>query len=124
MTRLKPCPSSPNCVCSRDSRPAHRVEPLAFDGDAATAWRALRDCIASLPRTQVIVEQDGYLHAQCRIAVFGFTDDLECELDQEAKLIQVRSGSRLGRYDFGVNRRRVQSLRRAFAAAMGLQSQG
>jgi uncharacterized protein (DUF1499 family) len=64
----------------------------------------------------VLGAAEPYLRAECKTLVFRFTDDIEFLLDRDARLIHVRSGARVGWYDFGVNRRRVEAIRRAFAA--------
>jgi uncharacterized protein (DUF1499 family) len=71
----------------------------------------VREQIAALPRTRIISVSDDYLHAECRSAVFSFVDDLELHLRPEQGLIAVRSAARLGYYDFGVNRKRIEVLR-------------
>jgi uncharacterized protein (DUF1499 family) len=112
---LAPCPPSPNCVASDAADAAHRVEPLAFTGSPAEAWRAARTAVAALPRTRIVAETDAWLHAECRSALFRFVDDLELELRPAAGIIAVRSASRVGHSDLGVNRRRVEALRAALA---------
>ena len=111
--RLAPCPASPNCVSSQaDATDAgHYVAPLAFKGDPQAAWEMLRRIVAESARAQIVAERDGYLHAEFASRLLGFVDDLECLLDARAHRIQVRSSSRLGYRDFGVNRERVESLR-------------
>ena len=64
-----------------------------------------------MPRTRVVERLDDHLHAECRSRLLGFVDDLELELRPEEGLIAVRSASRLGYSDLGVNRRRVETLR-------------
>jgi len=58
-----------------------------------------------------VKETSDYLHAECRSAWFGFVDDLELHLRPSEASIAVRSASRLGYSDLGVNRRRVEDLR-------------
>ena len=107
------CPSSPNCVSSDASDGAHRIAPLQLAVAPATAWPAIREFVATgMPRTAIVTEQEGYLHAECRSAMLGFVDDLELHL-RPAGIIAVRSASRIGRSDFGVNRSRVEDLRAA-----------
>ncbi len=113
--RLAPCPNTPNCVCTHDA--AHRIEPLHFEGSAEKAMGRLRGVLAGWPRTRVVAAADGYLHAECRSRLFRFVDDVEFLLDPVAHVIHFRSASRAGRSDLGVNRRRMEGLRRAFAAA-------
>ena len=112
--RLTACPSSPNCVGSADEDTAHAIEALTFTDDPDEAWRRLEEVVAKHPRTQVITNQNGYLHAECKSFLFRFVDDLEFLLDREGKKIDVRSASRAGRGDLGVNRARVEALRAAF----------
>ena len=109
--QLAPCGNRPNCVCSRaDAEARHRVEPFAVSGDAAAAFARLKSLLAGMPRTVVITATDDYLHAVFRTRI-GFADDVECRLCHTDGVIHVRSASRLGYYDFGVNRARVERLR-------------
>jgi uncharacterized protein (DUF1499 family) len=119
--RLAPCPTSPNCVSSQ--MPAddveHHVEALAFPdaakGDPRAAWAMLERAVRGLERTTIVDLRDDYLHAEVASALMGFIDDLECLLDAASGKIQVRSASRVGYSDLGVNRKRVESLRAALA---------
>jgi uncharacterized protein (DUF1499 family) len=114
---LAACPSSPNCVSSDAEDESHRVAPLRFTVPAAEAWRLLKEQVGMLPRTSIVTEKPGYLHAQTKSAVFGFVDDLEFLLRSEQGLIAVRSAARTGYFDFGVNRQRIEELRTAFRHA-------
>jgi len=89
---------------------------LALAGPPENGWVAARAAVLSLPRTEIGTESADYLHAECRSAVFGVVDDLELHLRPQSRLIAVRSASRLGYRDFGVNRKRVESLRATLAA--------
>lgn len=112
---LAPCPSSPNCVSSRDPDPARRVDPILFTGDAASGWSRLRKVIAEMKGARIAEEEMGFLHAEFRSALFGFVDDVEFRMDEAAGRIDVRSASRTGYFDFGVNRRRVEEIRARFS---------
>lgn len=112
--RLAACPAAPNCVSSQDQGAAY-IAPLAFSDDPRTAWERLRALLESLPRTRLIAASDTYLRAEASSRVFGFVDDVEFLLDPAARVVHVRSASRLGRSDFGVNRRRVEAIRASFA---------
>ena len=115
--KLAPCPSLPICVCSRaDAAPRHRVAPLAFSGDPAAAFARLRSLVAEMERTKIVTATDDYFHAECRTRLFRFIDDLECQLSPADGVIHVRSASRAfyALSDSGVNRRRVEALRRRF----------
>ena len=112
--KLRSCPNTPNCVSSTDDRPARFVEPLIFSADPDGAMSRLKAVLANQTRTQIVKEEGDYLHAECRSLIFRFVDDLEFYLDRSGKKIQVRSASRTGTYDWGVNRRRVEAIRKAF----------
>ena len=115
--KLSPCPSSPNCVSSQAQDERHRVEPLPYAGSGKEAMASLASVLRALPRTTVVTAAEGYLHAESRSAVFGFVDDVELLLDEAAKVVHVRSASRVGRSDLGVNRRRVEAIRARWVAA-------
>jgi uncharacterized protein (DUF1499 family) len=112
---LTPCPSSPNCVSSVDPKPARRVAPILFTGDSASGWSRLHKVIAEMKGARIAKKESGYLHAEFRSASFGFVDDVEFRMDEAAGRIDVRSASRTGYYDFGVNRRRVEAIRAQIA---------
>jgi len=113
---LAPCPDKPNCVCSEFSDDAaHQIAPLDFAGTPPEkAWSDLRQVIEQLGG-QVVVANDTYLAATFSSALFGFVDDVECRLDAAQDRIQIRSASRVGHSDLGVNRKRVEAIRREFA---------
>jgi len=114
--RLMACPNSPNCVCSQDTAPQHAIAPLSFTSDVATARARLLKALATLPRIKILVDQPEYLHATSTTLIMRFVDDLEFLIDPQAKVIHVRSASRLGYSDLGVNRKRVEALRQAWVA--------
>ncbi|HVB48459.1 MAG TPA: DUF1499 domain-containing protein [Burkholderiales bacterium] len=110
---LTPCRPTPNCVSSQ-ADPAHArhyVAPLAFAGGAQQAMAALRRVIEATPRATVIRQASNYLYAEFRSRLLGFVDDVEFICDEKSHVIHVRSASRLGRSDFGVNRARVEMIR-------------
>jgi uncharacterized protein (DUF1499 family) len=109
--RLSPCSSTPNCVSSDANDTAHAIQAFQLVAPPVDAWRALRATLESLPRSKIITVSEDYIHAECSSAVFGFVDDLELHLRPSQNSIAVRSASRLGHSDFGVNRKRVENLR-------------
>jgi len=111
--RLAPCPSTPNCVCSDHGGEAS-VAPLGFTGNVDDAWRAARAAIEATGG--IVIRADAsYLHATYTTRVLRFVDDVELRLDAAARVIHVRSASRVGRYDFGVNEKRVTRIADAFS---------
>jgi len=112
---LRPCPSTPNCVSSDAGDAPHRVAALELAVPAAEAWPAVVAAVGDLPRTAIVAQTSDFLHAECSSAVLRFVDDLELHLRSAEGVVAVRSASRLGRGDMGVNRRRVERLREALA---------
>jgi len=76
--------------------------------------RRLRDALLTEGRVTIVEERPAYLHAEVRSLVFRFVDDIEFALSADQQLIQVRSAARTGYSDFGVNRRRIERIRRMF----------
>ncbi len=113
--RLQPCPDTPNCVSSQATDDSHKIEPIAFTGmDRRVAYQILLECINELPRANVLVSRVDYVHVEFRSLVWGFRDDTEFWINDASGLIEVRSASRLGRGDLGVNRKRVEDIRTRF----------
>ncbi|HIK44094.1 MAG TPA: DUF1499 domain-containing protein [Leptolyngbyaceae cyanobacterium M65_K2018_010] len=113
---LAACPASPNCVVSQGATDAvHAIEPLPYEGDPARAMARLEAILRALPRTAIIERRDDYLYAEFTSRWMGYVDDGEFYLDPKASVIQVRSASRLGESDLGVNRNRIEAIRSAFA---------
>ena len=108
---MAPCPPRPNCVSSDAPDAEHAVEAFALKAPPETAWTEVHEVIESMPRTRIVKLTTSYLHAECQSAVFHFVDDLELELRADEGTIAVRSASRLGYSDLGVNRERVERLR-------------
>ena len=114
---IAPCPDSPNCVSSQATDEQHFIEPQHFTGDPGTAWSSLNTILQQLPRVRIVAEQDNYLHAEFRSRVFRFVDDVEFVMQADQGVIHVRSASRTGYSDLGVNRRRIEQIRGKFAAS-------
>jgi uncharacterized protein (DUF1499 family) len=122
--RLKPPSKTDNSVSSQaDLYPDHpqldytRIAPLTYSGDGVAAMKKLADLLKNREQTVVMEQAESYIYAQCSTAWLKFTDDIEFALDPARSVIDVRSASRLGRKDFGVNRKRVEAIRAAWIAA-------
>ncbi|MCA6074579.1 DUF1499 domain-containing protein [Fulvivirga sedimenti] len=117
---LAPCPDSPNCVNSYQSDEEHTpMEPLRYSGDYDKAMAVLKDVIREMPRTDITDSSNVYLKVVFTIALFGFEDDVEFLADTLRNEIHFRSASRVGYYDLGVNRRRMESIREAWMEIAG-----
>ncbi len=114
---LSPCPAwTLSCVCSLDGTFwFYRIKPFAVSGDPHETFVRLKNLVAETARTVIVTATETYLHAVYRTKR-GYLDDLECRLCPTGRVIHVRSASRSGIYDFGVNRRRVERLRRQLSS--------
>jgi uncharacterized protein (DUF1499 family) len=115
--RLKAPPSSPNAVSSQAQDAHHAIAPLIYSSSRERAMDALVKIIEATPRTRIVSRTQDYLYAEYESALMGFVDDVEFWFEPNAKRIQVRSASRLGYSDFGVNRARIEGIRRKLAAS-------
>lgn len=116
--RLAPCPSSPNCVSSFEDG-EKGVEPFDFEGPPEEAMARLADRVGGMDGASIITREDVYLHVEFRTPLLGFVDDVEFLLDVDSRSIHVRSASRRGYSDFGVNRERVEAIRSTFRVEDG-----
>jgi uncharacterized protein (DUF1499 family) len=107
---LAPCNRTPNCVSSQ-ADPSDRVRYVA---PLRASMEDVRKAVEALPRTRIVLAHPNYLYAEFRSRLLGYVDDVEFFFD--GAVVQVRSASRLGRRDFGVNRARVEQLRRILTA--------
>ena len=114
--QFKPPSSKPNTVSStvEKSDIVHYIEPIAFGGDPVAVWDKLTRIVKAEAGATVITEKPDYIYAEFKSAKMGFVDDVEFALDAKANVVQVRSSSRLGVRDLGVNRKRIEAIRVAF----------
>ena len=117
--RLRPCPSSPNCVASEEVTGDRVVEPLAFEGDPKQALADLRALVEEMAGATVREATADYLHAEFRTSILRFVDDVEFRVDAADGVIHLRSASRVGHSDLGQNRRRAEAIRRAWESRPG-----
>jgi uncharacterized protein (DUF1499 family) len=109
---LPPCPDSPNCVSSLAQDPKHSVAPLTYEGPASEAQERLTTILMEIPNCTIVDSGPLHMHAEFRSRIFRFVDDLMVVFDENHAVIHLRSASRTGYYDFGVNRKRVETIRR------------
>ena len=122
--KLKPPSATENSVTSQAANyPDHpqrayaAVAPLALRGDGAATMAKLKAVVEALPGARVVKSTPDYLYAQVTTPLLKFVDDVEFWFDPVAQAVQVRSASRVGKSDMGVNRKRVEAVRAALAAA-------
>jgi len=112
--RFQPCPDKPNCVCSQDSDLAHQIGPISYQDSQPAAVEKIKAIVSGLERTELLSESEKHLHYAFTSLLFRFTDDVEFFIDDEQKMIHLRSASRVGHSDFGVNRKRMEEIKRRF----------
>jgi len=110
--KLSPCPNSPNCVSSQaPSDSSHYIAPFIIKASSDKTWATIKNALKNQSRTAISKETDEVIDAKVTSLVFRFVDDVQILLDKEAGLIHIRSASRTGYSDLGVNRKRVEKLR-------------
>jgi uncharacterized protein (DUF1499 family) len=121
--RLKPPAKTPNSVSSQarlwpDAMSGYaEVAPLALRGDGPATLARLKSIAQTMAGAKIVEARPDYLYVQFTTRLMGFVDDCEFWFDPTAQMVQVRSASRLGRKDFGVNRARVEDMRARLAGA-------
>lgn len=117
MATISSCPSKPNCVSSTDADEAHSIAPLDVGDDKDAAFLRLRGVMDAMARTKLVGEEEDYLHYEVRSRIMRYVDDVECGYNAERGVIDLRSASRVGYSDMGVNRKRVKAIRAAYEAS-------
>ncbi len=122
--KLKGLSSTDNSVSSQaDLYPDHpqrkysSIAPLALRGDGPTTIAKLKGIVEGMDGAKLITNAPDYLYAQYTTPLMKYVDDVEFWFDPSTNVIQVRSASRLGKGDLGVNRQRIEVVRAALAAA-------
>ena len=105
--QLQPCPNTPNCVNSQNADESHRIEPLQ------ASLAEVKQLLTSMERVTIVKATESYLHAEFTSKIMRFVDDVEFYFDPDQQVLHVRSASRLGRSDIGVNRKRIEQIRAA-----------
>lgn len=111
--RLAPCPDRPNCVSSDATDEEHHVAPYRLKAAPQQVWHGLQNVIAAEERTRLVFVDDKYMHVEFESAIMRFVDDTEFQLRPDDGIIAVRSASRVGYGDLGVNRKRIERIRAA-----------
>jgi len=115
---LSSCPTSPNCVVSQNADETHYIQPITYEVDRQNAKETLLKVLSVVPETTIIENTDNYIRTESRSKIMGFVDDAEFYFPEDKKEIEMRSASRLGESDLGVNRRRLEQIRLAMADLM------
>jgi uncharacterized protein (DUF1499 family) len=110
---FEPCKSKANCVSSLNQEKRYRIDPLRYNRLEA-AKNKLLGALKSLKRVRIVSDHGNYIRAEYTSLIFRFIDDVEFYFDDKEKLIHLKSASRIGYADLGVNRRRIEKIRRKY----------
>lgn len=114
-THIKPCADSPpRCVSTESQTPDRHMAPLQFRDSRKVAQERLREIVKRIPRATITQDVPGYLAVEVKSELMGFTDDVEFLFDAKENIVRFRSSSRVGYYDFGVNRKRMEAITSEF----------
>jgi uncharacterized protein (DUF1499 family) len=108
--KLATCPGTPNCVSSQSDDAQSKIDALP-----GVAIAEIKKVVSAMTGTTIVEEKDNYLYAEFKSKLMGYVDDVEFYLDSNTNTVQVRSASRLGKSDLGVNRKRVEEIRSKLA---------
>lgn len=116
---LHPCGGKPNCVCTFEERASHSIDPLSsIDGAEQAVLRIIQDVIEAMPDAKLVDMRQDYLHFEFRSRMFRFVDDVEILWNRQTGTVHFRSASRSGHSDLGVNRKRVERIKRSLQAEL------
>lgn len=113
--RFADCPSRPNCLSSKATDTGHKIEPIALG--KTEDWACLIKSAEAIGNNSIAVNEPQYVRFEYVSKMMRFVDDLE--LQQDNNVAHVRSASRLGHSDWGVNRKRVEQLQQNFKTSCG-----
>ena len=112
--KLKPCPNKPNCVSSQSEKGPHFVEPIRYQSSGSEAFNTLKQIVKDMAGTRIIQSTEKYFHAEFQTKWLKFVDDFEALLYEDSNLIHIRSASRIGYWDLGKNKARVDEIKIRF----------
>jgi len=122
--KLQPPAKTPNSVSSQADlwpdaplKDQARIAPLALKGDGKATIAEIAKVIEDLPGSKIVEQRDDYVYVQFTTPLMRFVDDVEFWFDPTAGVVQVRSASRVGRSDLGVNRARIENIRARLSGA-------
>ncbi len=116
--KLAPCPDSPNCVSTQSEEKGHAMKPLPYLQTREASREKILSILKDMKRTEIVKLTESYIHAEFRTALWRFVDDVEFFLDDTARVVHFRSASRVGYYDFGLNRRRMKRISEKYLEAL------
>ena len=113
---LRACPDTSNCVSSQSIKKSDYIAPIHSPKNVSGIKNILLETINAMKRTRIVSHDKNYVHVEFTSALFRFVDDVEFLIDEKNRTIHVRSASRVGYSDLGVNRKRVEKIRKTFSS--------
>ena len=112
---LSKCPNKPNCVCSEQKDDVkHYIDPIIIPQNITfDTLPILKNVIRDMGGT-IYAESENYIASSFSSSIFGFVDDFEIRIDSNQKLIHIRSASRVGYGDAGVNKKRTELFKKLY----------
>ena len=117
--KLTQCPDKPNCICTEfEADATHYIDPVVFSqGNTSEVLSRLKNSLREMGGS-IQAENDNYLAATFTSSIFRFVDDLEIRIDTDQQLIHMRSASRVGNSDRGINKKRIERLKNLYNLKM------
>jgi uncharacterized protein (DUF1499 family) len=108
--KLSDCPDKPNCVSTKASRAEQKIEPIPYTKSLSEFKVDVANALDKMGNNKVITSSEDYFSVEFTSSFFRFVDDFEILFDQKKSLIHLKSKSRVGHYDFGANKKRVEEF--------------
>jgi len=116
--KLAPCPNSPNCVSTQSEAKRHAMEPLPYLQTREASKERILSILKGMRRMEIVTLTESTIHVKFRTALWKFVDDVEFLFDDRTRAVHFRSASRVGYYDFGLNRRRMKEISEKYLEAV------
>jgi uncharacterized protein (DUF1499 family) len=116
--KLAPCPNSPNCVSTQSEAKRHAMEPLPYLQTREASKERILSILKGMRRMEIVTLTESTIHVEFRTALWKFVDDVEFLFDDRTRAVHFRSASRVGYYDFGLNRRRMKEISEKYLEAV------
>ena len=102
-----------NSQASQDDK-IHSIAPINYQGTRDEAKQKILKIIKGMPRTKIVKEAEDYIHVTFTTKIMRYVDDVQFYFDDTNKVIHFRSASRVGYSDLGLNRQRMEEIRKLF----------
>ena len=111
---LRDCPKKPNCVSTTSTSDKNKIDPISTSDSPVISMQKLTSIVQSMPGASIIEASTNYLRVEFKSSIFGFVDDVEFFQADGKSQISMRSASRMGYSDLGVNRKRMEQIRASY----------